>query len=318
MHSSVGAGQSPRDIRGLAVTLTQRRVCPQHTITAIMGKSFSRPLFLPSPRKPDERSPQRLNLPDSKASVILPPEVLDKILEHIYTDGWRSPTLVACALVATWWTGPSQRRLFSSVKIHHGNYRQWMDGVVLSGSKAHLLKHVHSLWDIRSHRMQGLAQDSGEYFSALRNLRSLTLYGIMVEHISKEDFRTCFSAFRGSLTYLSLDDFATSFSAFVTLVGYFPNITTLRLCSFDLEPDEERVPSLSKPLRGKLELNFGYGKANSLEFANRFAELNPEYQELVIESPDFTLRETELLGSVLRISASTIKILRLTAELKCE
>ena len=68
----------------------------------------------------------------------------------------------------------------------------------------------------------------------------------------KTDFVLDFSAFRDTLTYPSLETFTASFSAFVTLVDYFPNITTLRLRSFELEPDGGPVPSLSRPLRGKL------------------------------------------------------------------
>ena len=129
-------------------------VCNVHIVAAIMGNRLSRPLSLPHHHKSDRRSLRRSNPPHPKASVTLPPEVMDKILEHIHVNGWKSPTLCACALVATWWTGPSQRRLFSSVKIHPNNYKRWMNGVVLSKSKAHLLGHVRSLSDICGYEIQ--------------------------------------------------------------------------------------------------------------------------------------------------------------------
>jgi len=103
--------------------------------------------------------------------------------------------------------------------------------------------------------MRDLPQDSGEYLSALRNIHNLTLFNTKVEHIPKDQFHTCFSTFRGTLTYLSLEVFDTSFSAFVTLVNFFPNLRTLQLRSFALGPDEGPVPSLSRPLRGKLHLD---------------------------------------------------------------
>ena len=148
--------------------------------------------------------------------MILPQEVLDNILEQIPADSEGRPTLIACALVATWWTGPSQRRLFSSVDIHERNYEQWMGGVVLFRSNAPLLGHVRSLSHSRGpyYEMRHLPRDSGDYLSALHNLRSLKLRYIRVEHISGDEFRTCFSAFRESLTCLFLDNFATSFSLF--------------------------------------------------------------------------------------------------------
>ena len=211
-------------------------VCPQPTNTAIMGTSPYLPPFL---RKSNELSPQESDSPESKTSVKLPPEILDKILEHIPTDNKGRPTLIACALVATWWTGPSQRCLFSSVFMHGKNYERWMNGVVLSGSKIHLLGYVRSLRQYprtpstkNNYAMQNLSEDSGEYLSALHNIRSLELANITIEHIGEGGFRTCFSAFRETLTSLLLMAFVTSFGTFVTLVDYFPNITTLRMGFF--------------------------------------------------------------------------------------
>ena len=276
-----------------------------------MGERLSHllsPLFHPRSDPPNP----------TKASVTLPPEVIDKILEYIHADGWGSPTLVACASVATWWMEPSQRGLFSSVKIHPNNYKRWMNGVVLSGSKDHLLGYVRSLSEANNYRMQDLAQHCGEYLSVLHNLRSLELCNITVERISESEFHTCFSAFRDTLTYLALDSFTASVSAFVILVDYFPNVTTLRLRSFDLEPDEGPVPSLRRPLRGKLELSFDYHGVNSPEFIDRFAKLELEYEELVIESPSYIWKETEILKKALRISTGTVKFLRVNAEIERE
>ena len=250
--------------------------------------------------------------------MALPQEILDKILEHISVDRWGRQTLIACTLVATWWTGPSQRRLFSSVEIDERNYQRWMDGVVLSGSNLHLLAYIRSLeWrpEGTRYRMRDLEKYSGEYFSALRNIRNLTLYNVKVEHISEGGFHTCFSAFRETLTYLSFDTFATSFSAFVTLVDYFPNITTLQLRSFVLKPDEGPVPPLSRPLRGKLHIH--RVQSNYLEFLDRFTKLDLEYEELIIDSP-YVFMDPKFVERALRISPSTVKFLRLTAVLHCE
>ena len=219
--------------------------------------------------------------------------------------------------MATWWTGPSQRRLFSSVEIRDRNYERWTSGVVLSESKARLLEYIRSLWYCpdSSYKMRHLPAEFGKYLPALHNLHSLTLSDIRVEHIGEEGFRTCFSAFRGSLTYLYLDAFVTSFSAFVALVDYFPNITTLELDSFVLRPDKGPVPPQSRPFRGKIHL---HAQAHFLEFFDRFAKLDLEYEELVIDTPLFIFKETEFVESALRVGASTVKFLRLTAELECE
>ena len=297
-------------------------------MTACLSTIISRPrlwvsyrLFLLSRCTSNERSPQGTTLSRLKASVILPPEILSKIFEHIPTSSEGRGTLMACALVATWWTGPSQRRLFSSVEIHESNHARWMDGVVLSGSKAHLLGYVRSLChspgqNVGFHRIQDLARESNEYLSALRNLRSLTLRNARIEHIHEDLFHISFSAFRVTLTHLSLETFSTSFSALISFIVSFPNITSLKLDPTSvLVPDEGPVPLLSRPLRGKLHLSGT--QHDCLEFFNRFAEVVLGYEELVID------RHSMVTGAVfaesaLRTSLRAIKILRLTAEPICK
>ena len=256
--------------------------------------------------------------------MVLPPEILDEVLGYVPPDEDGEPTLLACALVATWWTGPSQRRLFSSVEIHEDNYQRWMNAVVSPAPNTHLLGYVRSLWHSRGtspetrYRIRDLARDSGGYLSALCNLHSLTLHNSGVECIGEEDFRTCFSVFRETLTHLSLEESSTSFNAFVALVDYFPNITSLELDWLVLEPDEGSVPPpLSRPLRGKICIQeIG---VEHLEFFNRFAELDLEYEEMVIDSEfSHVYVEERFLESTLRISASTLKFLRMTAALPCE
>ena len=163
--------------------------------TTMTGKS--RCLFLPSHPKSDEPSLQGFNPPDQNAPVMtLPPEILDKILEHMPTNRKGRPTLMVCALVATWWAGPSQRRLFTSVSIHDDNLQRWMDGVVLPGSRAHLLEYVRSLWYWRGqlfgakYRMRDLPRDTWQYSSTLRNVRSLVFVNIRIENIGEEGFLT--------------------------------------------------------------------------------------------------------------------------------
>ena len=252
--------------------------------------------------------------------VTLPPEILDKILEHIPTSREGRPTLNACALVATWWIGPSQRRLFSSVSIYNENHQQWIDDVILSRSKtlllqcAHSLRHHRSLGEGAMYPIQDLPGDSGEYLSALQNIRNLELVHIRIERLSQAEFDTCFSAFRGTLTNLTLWNFTASFDAFLTLVDYFPNIVTLRLSPSGLEPDEGPVLPLSRPLRGKLHVS--YATQNCLGLIDRFAMLDLEYAELVVDS--ISGAPTEFLGRILRLSPDTVEYLRLTIPFRCE
>ena len=237
----------------------------------------------------------------------------------MHRDGYGRQTLIACALVATWWTGPSQRRLFSSVEIDVWNYERWMNGVALSRSKAHLLgyvlslSHHHGLESRPWWQVQDITEDSAEYFSALRNLRSLEFFDTTFEHINEERFRPCFSAFRETLAHLSFVNLATSFSAFVNFVDYFPNITSLELSLSVVRPDDGPVSPSSRPLRGKLCVHRTV--TSCLEFFNRFAMLDPEYEELIINS-SIVISRTKFVESALRISPKTVKFLRLTDSLK--
>ena len=194
-------------------------------------------------------------------------------------------------------------------------YRTFHD---LLMSEARPFEYVRSLWhdyglDVTTkYRMRDLAQHSGRYLPALRNLRRLRFSNIVIEHINEESFRVCFSAFRETLTCLFLDIFTTSFSAFVTLVDYFPNLTTLRLHRFQLEPEEGPAPSLSRPFRGKLHV---HAQAGSLELLNRLAKLNPQYEELEIDHSFAVTLHTPFLEAALQINPGTVKILRLTTDL---
>ena len=151
------------------------------------------------------------------------------------------------------------------------------------------------------------------YFPALCNLRSLTLCNTNIGHICNQTLHTCFSVLRQTLTELSLVGFTTSFSTLMTLVGYFPNITTLRMSLFMLVPDERPAIPLPQPLRGKLCI-WGFYAASLPGLADWLAKLDPECDELVIESA-FAVG-TEALERVLRSSAGTIKYLRLMTPLQ--
>ena len=184
-----------------------------------------------------------------------------------------------------------------------------MDGVALSGSKPHLLEYIRSL---QHYLIPGT--ETSYWMRNLHNIHSLKLGNATIVHISKEEFHTRYSAFRETLLNLNLQSFVTSFSAFVTLVDYFPNLTTLRLGSFTVKPDEEPVPTLSRPLRGRIHLNCT--SRNCAEFFDRLAKLDPGYEELELDSESRV--ETKLVESVLRLCARTVKYLRLTARFERE
>jgi hypothetical protein len=195
-----------------------------------------------------------------------------------------------------------------------------MNGVALSEPKTRLCRYVRSfkrdfgLGNRTRYPMRGLPGDSGGYLSALHNLRILSLNNIILEKISEEGFLTCFSAFRETLTKLYIWSCAMSFSAFVTMVDYFPNLTVLQLGFVELKPDEGSVPSLSRPLRGTIRIDFM--TPSCLGFANQLAKLDLEYDRLVIGAGFST--EAETLAGFLQISPKTVKYLGLIVNLRGE
>jgi hypothetical protein len=132
-----------------------------------------------------------------------------------------------------------------------------------------------------------------------------------VKCTGEEGLGRWFSPFRDTLTCLSLYTFAAPFSVFVTLLDYFPNIATLQLSSIVLEPDGRPIPSLSRPLRGKLNLREVGG--DHLESLIRFGQLDLEYEELVL-CAFYHFTGPGFLESALRICPRAVKSLRLAAE----
>jgi len=191
-----------------------------------------------------------------------------------------------------------------------------MNGVVFSRSKARLLEHVRWL-SLSQIQMRSLSQDHGEYLPALCNLRGLLFFLAEVQLVGEGQFQPCFSAFRGTLTYLFIDYISASFDALVSLVDYFPNLRALELRLYGLGPGEGLVPSLSRPLRGKLHVHSSLG--NPSEFLSRFAKLDLDYEVLVIEpSTSGYFGGPTFLESALQISPNTVKYLTMTDEPQSE
>ena len=186
-----------------------------------------------------------------------------------------------------------------------------MNGVVLSASKTRLLRYVRSFTHSGCKPVRNLLKDCGEFLPALRNIHRLVLLKINIEHLGDEELHAYFSAFRETLTTLVLQFSTTSFSTFVALVNYFPNITSLRVGRLALKLDEGPVPTLSKSFGGKIWVHCSV--PSGCELLDRLAMLDLEYDELIVEtSNDVT---TDVLESVLRVSAGTVRYLRLTAPL---
>lgn len=286
---------------------------------------MSRRLSHPFHHKSDKQSPQGSDPSDSNTFLTIPPEILDKILEyHGSPHKQRGATGPDCMRFGGYLVGRAQSK--TPLLLNHNPRAQppaldeqcrplWIQGA--PSQIRSFIVASRRLNTGSKYPMGDLARDSGEYLSALSNLHSLTFYNTRVEHIGEDQFHTCFSAFRETLTCLTLGAVATLFGAFVALVDYFPKVTTLRPRSFVLEPDEGPVPPLSRPLRGKLHVTCI--RTDRSDFFDRFAELDLEYEDLEIDYFVLsTAAKSEFLQSALQISKTTVKSLRMVTEFRRE
>ena len=94
-----------------------------------------------------------------------------------------------------------------------------MSAVVLSGSETHLLEYIRLLRHCRIldmgsvYSMQNLLKDSGEYLSALCNVRSFKLAKIRIEHIKTEKNFAVISQHSMKSSPISLSNFFATPSA---------------------------------------------------------------------------------------------------------
>lgn len=216
---------------------------------------------------------------DPQLRMDLPQELLDEILSHLPRKN-QEMALRNCSLVARSWLQPSRRRLFKSVCIHEDQLQSWLN--TISPANLGVLQHVRSI------------HYTGTYYPPHPNTGVDNLYNyasfLRLEAIALS--RTCipsdldermelFLPSQHSLSSLTLVNVTLPWPSFIAFVDYFPNIRNLELGGLSLD-DNDHLPSLSRPLRGKLsffQMRAGFHPA----LCRRFCGLKTEYDELVIE-----------------------------------
>ena len=202
--------------------------------------------------------------------MILPQELVDKILVHLRND---NKALRNCSLVAKSWTYPSQKLLYTNFVISPIKYGTWQE--IASPTIAELLQHVYSLHCLWFNSLYDFHEDHLKSFHRLQEL--YLYYGSF-----KSDAANFFPAFQNTLSSLFLINFVFTLDAFIKLVCYFPNLRVLHLRApaFGTEHLTTPPPS-STPIRGTLSLClFSLGSVDTLLRA--LLELELEYEELEV------------------------------------
>lgn len=210
----------------------------------------------------------------------LPAELIDEIVYYLPTD--EPQTLRNCSLVAKSWVHRCQKRLFETVSISKSTHSSWANSI--SPANIELLYHVRSLtylldpngwFCFPAHRVDSL----GNYLPSLSNLESLVLSSMDLQSDVSQDVGN-FSAFWHTLSSLSLRSCYVSPGGLIAIANCFHNLTDLQLYALIHTEDQEPVPTLSRPLRGRLTVQTF--RSQDLPILDRLSDLSPELDELVI------------------------------------
>ena len=236
--------------------------------------SGSRLATTPPIRRPIAHHPSQL-------WTSLPPELLDKILSYLPSDGQQS--LRNCSLVAKSWLSPCRRHLFKAVYIRTTTLKSWRDNIPPTNDG--LLQHVRTLGYISDNRcmQRGCWPEiyvnvPWDYFPSLRQLQHLYLGSVRLP--SSIYWATwMFSAFRHTLSQLTLGSCDITTCAFVTLINYFPNLNRLDLACPLLKVDAKSPSPLSRPKLGQLRISKVF--ESGLRLLDRLSELGLAFDEII-------------------------------------
>lgn len=232
----------------------------------------------------------------------LPPELIDEIIGHLPPDDKES--LQNCSLVTKSWIRPSQKRLFEVVDIRQQNLQSWLD--TISPTNLELLGHVRRLSykEYPEGAVEPAHQALRDHLPSLHQLRHFTL---LFARISSHPQQIgLFSAFQHTLSGISLVGCGVTKNAFVTLVNYFPNLTSLYLYGLGYNRDDEPTPPLSRTLFKKLYITVW--PMESLVLLDELSKSGMRFEEVDIATmisrptwPEVAKRVVDVFGASARI-----------------
>ena len=202
--------------------------------------------------------------------MLIIPELVDEILNHLRHD---ERALRNCSLVARSWTYPSQKLIYTHIRITPSTFRTWQK--IASPTSAELLRHVYSLTCSNFNSLYGFHRG---YLKSFYHLQRLT-----VEQVDDVGSNTVnlFQAFQSTLSSLSLLRVSLTLDAFIGLLGYFPNLRSFHLNKPAFYPEYRTVPPPSIPPRGTLALSMVSAKDADI-LLGALCKLELEYDELGI------------------------------------
>jgi len=211
----------------------------------------------------------------------LPVETVEEILNHL--PPYDKKSLRNCSLITKSWLDPCQRRLFERVRISSETCQSWLDNI--SPNNTVLLSHVRELVyfaegerDPQDFPTERVDDGLSIYLPSFCQLQRLTFDYVDIEPTIPHN-PTLFFAFQHSLSSLTLLQVSITWGGFVTLLGYFPNLRNLEIREMQFKEGIRPTPRPPCALRGRLLVHC---TVESTSYTDRFAGLDPEYEELVL------------------------------------
>lgn len=241
----------------------------------------------------------------------LPQELIDEIICNLASD---VPSLLSCSLVAKSWIHPSRKWLFKDVLISKDTRQRWLDRIpprnveLLQNIRSFTYASGSSVWHtFIPYRIETFRR----YLPSLRHLESLGLTSMSMGSDAPQ-MVGLFSAFQHTLSALYLNNCHIIPSALVILVNYFPLLTNLALHSLKYVVDDDPVPRLARPLRGRLAITYCSPKDQAL--FNQLTNPPPELDELVLCRVNMPAFYNIILGA----DGGSTKRLKMTSDVTWE
>ena len=229
--------------------------------------------------------------------MTVPQELVEEIIVHSRHD---NQVLQNCSLVAKLWAYPSQKLLYTRIRVTPSTYKTWQE--IASPTSANLLRHVHTL---TFHQFESLHDFQDDYLKSFHHLQHLSLDQV---HNVDLDTVNLFPAFQNTLSLLNLFRVSFTVDAFINLIGHFPKLEELHVSEPTFDSERQTVPPPSTPPRGALRFFVLPAKSADI-LLPALCELELEYHELEIY--EVLGRSTSHVPSLVSTCGKTLTHLKL-------
>jgi hypothetical protein len=235
----------------------------------------------------------------------LPQELVDEIIDHLPPDDKKS--LRNSSLVAKSWTRPSQKRLFEDICIDQHNLKSWLENI--PPTNIILLEHVRKLSysEFTTGEIPPTRCALRDYLPSLRQLRYLNLTCARIP--SCLEYVGPFSAFQHTLSTISLVHCKTTKGGLITLINYFPNLSSLGISALGYIQENDPTHPLTRTLFAKLCVTTC--PAGTLVLFEELSRLGLRFEEVVISNTTYEPEWSHFSKRIADIFGGSVKRLNI-------